>query len=303
MTMNTNLYNLKKYARNPSLDAPVAPLNVTNNPHWNCRGYSYLQNFQSVLFGKVYRSAAPNYSGDQIQKLSEAQFNFLDSQGFKQILSVNEYPMQNWMLLLKRHIKYSWLPVHDFHAMPLARLREAVNLINSGGKTLVYCGFGQGRTGTVIAAWAATYLLGHDHEYFKDFTWAELSTFLNSNFGVETPKQKFVVGQFIKEQCNKYFSAALPTPNTQPTTTANPFGQPVTMNPPSQTNAPAFANFNMQSNSFPPPVSGQSFTPGGSMPNFSGFQLDNSMTNLNQLVLSDENLFSSFQPPYDNGIF
>ena len=58
-------------------------------------------------------------------------------------------------MLKQKNIKYIHLKVEDFYPPTKKQLIDGVKAIESNkkGYTLVYCGYGQGRTGTMITAW------------------------------------------------------------------------------------------------------------------------------------------------------
>ncbi|TQV66304.1 hypothetical protein FKG94_27310 [Exilibacterium tricleocarpae] len=171
--MAGNLYGLKKYIRSAGKLA--------------CCG-----NFQYVLDGKLARGSQPNYmSGDKEHSVTE-----IDVQQFKQqrigcIISANHCRMDDngKRRLGKAGIGFFHFKVVDFAAPAPAQLQKAANVIelfSRRGATLVYCGFGQGRTGSFIAAWA---MLRYMKSLAGDIDEMCRESFLKSNFGVENLKQ------------------------------------------------------------------------------------------------------------------
>ncbi|THC87932.1 hypothetical protein EYZ11_012623 [Aspergillus tanneri] len=104
------------------------------------------------------RSSAPSYidelGKDGTQELSIRQADFLKENGFDNIISLNSERLSQAEenLLKERGIGYTHLPVKDFHPPTLDDLRTGVAEYNNHRATLVWCGFGHGRTGTMISA-------------------------------------------------------------------------------------------------------------------------------------------------------
>ncbi|ABC31414.1 predicted protein-tyrosine phosphatase [Hahella chejuensis KCTC 2396] len=151
------------------------------------------KNFQWVLPGVLVRSSQPNYAGhDQPHTLSFVQVDFLKKKGVTCIISSNEYALEEHSkTLLKTYgISYYHFKIADFKAATPAQLINAAEIIEANkkkGATLVHCGFGEGRTGTIVAGWAMT-------KHMKTQAGADINTMcsassLRTNFGVETPDQ------------------------------------------------------------------------------------------------------------------
>lgn len=88
--------------------------------------------------------------------VSRSQLEYVASQGINAIVSLTEDPIPA-ELLEGLGLEYHHVPVRN-HAMPDAEtLERAVrlleNLTSSGKRVLVHCAAGQGRTGTVLAAY------------------------------------------------------------------------------------------------------------------------------------------------------
>ncbi|WP_020406232.1 hypothetical protein [Hahella ganghwensis] len=151
------------------------------------------KNFQWVLPGTLARSSQPNYRGhDQPQELSFLQVDFLKRKGITCIISSNEYPMvEHSKTLLKTYgISYYHFKIGDFRAASPEQLLIAADIIETNrkkGAALVYCGFGQGRTGTVVAGWAMTKHM--PKQAGVDINAMCNQTVLGDNFGVERPGQ------------------------------------------------------------------------------------------------------------------
>ena len=112
--------------------------------------------------GWLARSSAPNYDDnassdpDATQNMDDAAVQFLVDYGITHVISMNGYELSatEQRRLSDRNIAYTHLPVTDFHAPTLNQLDQAQQAYTShiSGRTLVYCGYGHGRTGTVITA-------------------------------------------------------------------------------------------------------------------------------------------------------
>lgn len=124
-------------------------------------GTPIFYNWVEVEKDYLFRSSAPYYdetaiNPDASQKMTRRAANFLSQQGVTTLISVNHYRLSDAeiQILTNASIYYMHYPVEDFHPPNAGSLRSSVNeILASTGATLVYCGYGQGRTGTVITAW------------------------------------------------------------------------------------------------------------------------------------------------------
>ncbi|MDY6919244.1 MAG: protein tyrosine phosphatase [Pseudomonadota bacterium] len=154
-------------------------------------------NFQWVLPGKVARSSQPGYTGhDGVQKISMVQVMFLKTKGIRCIISANEYGIDtdSQNNLTKANIAYHHYSVKDMRAPSQFQLQNAADrmqqAISGGGGVLVYCGYGQGRTGTFVTAWAMLkYFAAADGKRKLSRNEMCNSKFLSDNFGVEKAHQ------------------------------------------------------------------------------------------------------------------
>lgn len=210
--MPKNLLGLEKYKAKPSLDAEPFSL-PKKGPGGNKdvrkrvlgRRRSWLKNFQCVLFGRVYRSAAPGYtSGDTQPTVHEKTLEFLKDAGFKRVISLNSKDMnpKSQEDLRKANITYVHLPTVDFTPIKEEHFRAGVEGIDSA-KSLVYCGYGEGRTGSLVAAWAGVYVWKRDPAYFLNFSADDMLKFLK-DFGVETEEQKETVFAWLWDRLPLY---------------------------------------------------------------------------------------------------
>ncbi|KAI0010516.1 hypothetical protein F4779DRAFT_639176 [Xylariaceae sp. FL0662B] len=103
---------------------------------------------------KLARSSAPYYQNtDSSQKLTDTSISFLKENKIEHVISLNSQANNKDITdkLKSNGIAYTPLPVQDYHAPTLSDL-------STGNKeyrkhragTLVWCGFGHGRTGTMV---------------------------------------------------------------------------------------------------------------------------------------------------------
>jgi len=122
------------------------------------------ERFKAVDQAKgVFRSSAPHYiSQDSDQKMDDAAVNDLVTKGINIIISSNhvQLTVDEQKKLTDKGISYNWYQVEDFHPPTVEQLKAAAGVINTGitsnKKSLIYCGYGQGRTGTFATAWEIT---------------------------------------------------------------------------------------------------------------------------------------------------
>ena len=141
--------------------------------------------FQWVRAGKLARSSQPNYDGrDQVHSVSQQDVAFLQLMKISCVISANECDMDTAgrTALKNGGISFHRFKVPDFGAPAADRFRAVADLIEANTGTLIYCGYGQGRTGTYVAGWAK---LKHRPAIkgLNDFQ------FLKKHFGVEKPGQ------------------------------------------------------------------------------------------------------------------
>ena len=113
--------------------------------------------------GWLARSSAPNYhdtvaadNPDNTQNMDDTAVQFLVDNSITNVISMNAYELSDIerRRFSENNISYTHLPVVDFAAPTFAQLVRARQAYYShiSGRTLVYCGYGHGRTGTVITA-------------------------------------------------------------------------------------------------------------------------------------------------------
>ncbi len=93
----------------------------------------------------------------RLRSLSEVEW--LALRGFKLVVSLTEEPLPRELVeeLGRRGIEWCWEPVPDFSPPTVEQVERVIALIRGverrGGKALVHCGAGLGRTGTVLACY------------------------------------------------------------------------------------------------------------------------------------------------------
>lgn len=106
---------------------------------------------------KLARSSAPHYStADSDQKLTDDSIRFLKDNKIEHVISLNSQADSNDDLKTKlknNDIAYTPLPVKDFHAPTSNELSKGnTEYRKHRNGTLVWCGYGHGRTGTMVTA-------------------------------------------------------------------------------------------------------------------------------------------------------
>lgn len=208
------------------------------------KGQISIRRFQWVLEGKLARCAQPGYGGEDGEhsvKLQDAYF--LTSKNIRQVISVNSQPMTQAGQTVLSHagIAFHHFPIPDYHAPTPWELWEVARLIDTGpGASIIYCGFGAGRTGTFVAGWAKLKIKSAIKGMGN-------TQFLKDNFGVEASCQLQVLNTLVPN-----------CPEPAPARTFNPQPQPTTA-----LSLPKVANIPL-----PPPVSGGPLPTGGGFANF-----------------------------------
>jgi hypothetical protein len=111
--------------------------------------------FRWVTPGQLARSSAPHYNGnDEDQNMDQEAVDFLVSQGIKNVISFNGCPLsaEEMDRLSGQGITYHHIALPDYTAPTLDQLDLLRTYYLYGGTTLIYCGYGQGRTGTGVSA-------------------------------------------------------------------------------------------------------------------------------------------------------
>ena len=146
-----------------------------------------LMRFQWVLNGAVARSSQPGYTGgDAPHDISASDVAILRAEGIKTVISANhcELSDEGKDRLSAAGIEFFHFPVADFKPHTVRQLEESARLLRNKPPALVYCGYGQGRTGTVVAGWA---IISRLPGVLKE------DSYLKNTFGVETDEQLSVL--------------------------------------------------------------------------------------------------------------
>jgi hypothetical protein len=111
--------------------------------------------FEWVIHDRFARSSAPHYvTSDEDQTMDMEAVNFLVRYSITNIISLNTQPLsKRELLLLSCHeITYTHIAVADYHS-PTPDEFDAINSsFKNSDTTLVYSGYGHGRTGTAVSA-------------------------------------------------------------------------------------------------------------------------------------------------------
>ncbi|KAM4066199.1 protein-tyrosine phosphatase [Hirsutella rhossiliensis] len=105
---------------------------------------------------RLARSSAPFYQhSDPDQRLTGASIAFLKQQGISHVISLNAEANSPAIrdALTKNGIAYTALPVRDFESPTLDDFKKGHRAFEQHrAGTLVWCGYGHGRTGTMVTA-------------------------------------------------------------------------------------------------------------------------------------------------------
>ncbi|CUS15475.1 unnamed protein product, partial [Tuber aestivum] len=111
--------------------------------------------FEWVIPHRLARSSAPFYDGeDSDQMINENSIEFLVSHGIRNIISLNssELPQRQRGRFRAANIAYLQIKISEATAPTQEQFDQIRNSYDTGKTTLVYCGYGDGRTGTAISA-------------------------------------------------------------------------------------------------------------------------------------------------------
>jgi len=111
--------------------------------------------FEWVIPGHLARSSAPYYNGeDADEAINETSIEFLNNHGINNIISLNSVELsprqRGWLRAAK--ISYSHIKTVECTAVTQEQFDQIWNAYNEVGVTVVYCGYGDGRTGMAISA-------------------------------------------------------------------------------------------------------------------------------------------------------
>lgn len=140
-------------------------IKVRNLPNFEGRidfaGRKIFDNWVWAYRGKLARSSAPNYTDklkiqhhDQTQRVTRDVADYLSSKLIGIVVSLNYFRLSadQEQLLNAKGILYHHVPVEDYHPPTKDQLIHAEEQMRNR-ISLVWCGFGQGRTGTMVTAW------------------------------------------------------------------------------------------------------------------------------------------------------
>ena len=111
--------------------------------------------FEWVIPSRLARSSAPYYDGeDADENINETSIEFLNNYGIKNIISLNslELSLRQKGRLRAAKISYSHIKAEKCAAVTQEQFDQIWNSYDKAGVTVVYCGFGDGRTGMAISA-------------------------------------------------------------------------------------------------------------------------------------------------------
>jgi len=123
------------------------------------------ENIGELKGSRLFRSSAPNYDytpgedSDRTQFFNNAAKTFLRDNNINAIVSMNEYNYtvrqpDTFNMLEEIDCQYKHLPVIDFKSPTIKDFRDAITFMKSisDGMILTHCGYGEGRTGTLVSA-------------------------------------------------------------------------------------------------------------------------------------------------------
>jgi len=116
---------------------------------------SVFRRFEWVIPGRLARSSAPYYDGeDADEAINETSIEFLHNYKIKNIISLNSVELSSRQRgrLRAAKISYSHIKAVECTAVTEEQFDEIWNAYNEAGVTIVYCGYGDGRTGMAISA-------------------------------------------------------------------------------------------------------------------------------------------------------
>ncbi|CUS08546.1 unnamed protein product, partial [Tuber aestivum] len=116
---------------------------------------SVFRRFEWVVPDRLARSSAPYYDGeDSDESINETSIEFLVNRGIQNIISMNsiEISPRERGRLNAANISYSHIKALEFTAPTQEQFDQVWNAYEKAGATIVYCGYGDGRTGMAISA-------------------------------------------------------------------------------------------------------------------------------------------------------
>ncbi|KYK59042.1 hypothetical protein DCS_00169 [Drechmeria coniospora] len=105
---------------------------------------------------RLFASSSPNYDGrDSSQRITAGTIEFLRVNGITNVISLNGEANSDHIIraLAAANIAYTPLPVKDFLSPTLHDLaRGWASFLRRRNGTIIWCGYGHGRTGTMVTA-------------------------------------------------------------------------------------------------------------------------------------------------------
>jgi len=117
--------------------------------------HSVFRRFEWVIPGRLARSSAPYYDGeDADENINETSIEFLQNYGIKNIISLNSVELSSRQRgrLRAAKVSYSHVKAVGCAAVTQEQFDQIWNAYDEEGVTIVYCGYGDGRTGMAISA-------------------------------------------------------------------------------------------------------------------------------------------------------
>jgi len=111
--------------------------------------------FEWVIPSRLARSSAPYYDGeDADESINETSIEFLNNYKINNVISLNsvELSARQRGRLRAAKISYSHIKAVECTAVTQEQFDEIWNAYDEAGVTIVYCGYGDGRTGMAISA-------------------------------------------------------------------------------------------------------------------------------------------------------
>ncbi|KAF4582810.1 protein-tyrosine phosphatase [Ophiocordyceps camponoti-floridani] len=169
-----------------SSKAPQAPYDLAG-----------LHRFEWILPRVIARSSAPFYRcNDADQDIRPQTITFLKRQGIKHVISLNAeaHDAVIQRALRKANIHYTPLPIEDFESPDFTDFNTAFEAFRLHGSahTLVWCGFGYGRSGTLAVA----LLMYLEHHKPQPRTFQEADY---ERYHVETKEQILILNRLQAE--------------------------------------------------------------------------------------------------------
>ncbi|PHH74557.1 hypothetical protein CDD82_4889 [Ophiocordyceps australis] len=105
---------------------------------------------------KIARSSAPHYNcKDFDQELTDESIEFLTKHNIHHVISLNAHAKSSVItgILKENNIGYTPIPIPDYSTPSLRDLQRGYEAFReSKGPTLIWCGYGSGRTGAMVSA-------------------------------------------------------------------------------------------------------------------------------------------------------